>query len=235
MEKISNYISKKVITLGEGENAGYILNVVFDSDLNKLIGLVIVDDESDKVFLLKKENIKAAGEDCIIITSTDNLDFYLEDECYNPIGKQVYDINGLSLGMVIDVLLQGNVVKRIVTTKCEFFKRNIRKLGKKYIIFGSKEKKRTKKSTNIFKIENKKLPNVYIQNQSQGIIENNSTKIKPYRIFANQNSIMGRTMVSDLYGYNNEIIAKKYDIINQNIINRAKLHNKLNFLLYYSK
>ena len=36
-------------------------------------------------------------------------------------------------------------------------------------------------------------------------------------------------------GYNNEIIAKKYDIINQNIINRAKKHNKLNFLFYYSK
>ena len=35
MEKISNYISKKVITLDEGEYAGFVLNVIFDEAYKK--------------------------------------------------------------------------------------------------------------------------------------------------------------------------------------------------------
>ena len=230
MEKISSYISKNVITLDEGENVGYILNVVFDQNLNTLIGFVITNDESDKLFLLNKSDVKSSSEDNVIISSTDNLELILEEEENNPIGKQVVDCKGYSLGRVIDVLVQGRDVKRIITDKCEFFKKNIRKLGKNYIIFGSKEKKYKKNPSSVFKIETTNLPNVHVQS-----VENVQAVSKPYRILANQNSILGRTMQSDLFGYNNELIAKKYDIINQNIINRAKLHNKLNYLIYYSK
>ncbi len=230
MEKISNYISKKVITLDEGEYAGFVLNVIFDEDLNKLIGFIVVDEESDNVFTFKKEEVRAVGEDCIIISSAKKLQIFLEEDGNSPVGKQVYDTSGFLLGRVVDVVIDGLQVRRIITTKCEFFRRNIRKLGKNYIIFGNKERKKNKKETKLFKIEDENMPKVYIQ--KVGTMPSQS---QPYRLLANQNSILGRTMINDLYGYNNEIIAKKYDIINQNIINRAKMHNKLNFLIYYSK
>ena len=227
MEKISNNISKKVISLNEGEFIGYILDAVFDEDLDSLQGFLVVDDESEETFILNKENIKSVGDDCIMMDSTHNLKRSFDEYTFNPIGKNVYDVNGVYLGTVIDVVVQGRAVRRIITDKCEFFKRNIRKIGKNNIIFGKKPLKNTKKQA-LFVIGES-------LNQKVTTLSVKEKQSKPYRIFANQSSIIGRTMTSDLYGYNNEIIAKKFDIINQNIINRAKLHNKLNFLLYYSK
>ncbi len=246
MEKLSDYISKKVISLQSGELVGYVLNAMFDSNVKNILSFVIADDESEKLFTLDYENIKSHSGECIMIEG-DFLSLYLDEETFNPIGKIVYDAGGLNLGRVIDVILQGRQVKRIVTDKCEFFQRFVRLSSKDYIIYGSniKNDRKNKKRT-IFKNEDKNLPNAYIQNinasdsqinlqQNNEKFNVNSVSTKPYRILANQNSIIGRTMQADLYGYNNEIIAKKYDIINQNIINRAKKHNKLNFLLYYSK
>lgn len=227
MEKISNNISKKVISLNEGEFIGYILDAVFDEDLDSLQGFLVVDDESEETFILNKENIKSVGDDCIMMDSTHNLKRSFDEDTFNPIGKNVYDANGVYLGTVIDVVVQGRSVRRIITDKCEFFKRNIRKIGKNNIIFGKKSLKNTKRQA-LFVIDES-------LNQKVTTLSVKEKQSKPYRIFANQSSIIGRTMTSDLYGYNNEIIAKKFDIINQNIINRAKLHNKLNFLLYYSK
>lgn len=227
MEKISNNISKKVISLNEGEFIGYILDAVFDEDLDSLQGFLVVDDESEETFILNKENIKSVGDDCIMMDSTHNLKRSFDEYTFNPIGKNVYDANGVYLGTVIDVVVQGRAVRRIITDKCEFFKRNIRKIGKNNIIFGKKSLKNTKRQA-LFVIDES-------LNQKVTTLSVKEKQSKPYRIFANQSSIIGRTMTNDLYGYNNEIIAKKFDIINQNIINRAKLHNKLNFLLYYSK
>lgn len=227
MEKISNNISKKVISLNEGEFIGYILDAVFDEDLDSLQGFLVVDDESEETFILNKENIKSVGDDCIMMDSTHNLKRSFDEYTFNPIGKNVYDVSGVYLGTVIDVVVQGRAVRRIITDKCEFFKRNIRKIGKNNIIFGKKPLKNTKRQA-LFVVDES-------LNQKVTTLSVKEKQSKPYRIFANQSSIIGRTMTSDLYGYNNEIIAKKFDIINQNIINRAKLHNKLNFLLYYSK
>lgn len=225
MEKISSYISKKVISL-EGEFSGYVLDAIFDEKLDSVQGFLVVDEESEETFVLKKGDIKSASESCVMIDSILALTKAIEEDTFNPINKNVYDTNGVYLGKVIDVLVHGQAVKRIITDKCEFFKRFLRKIGKKNIIFGKKIASKVKVKELFIAQDTQQT--VTIQN-----LTNNQSK--PYRIFANQNSIMGRTMQSDLYGYNNEIIAKKFDIINQNIINRAKLHNKLNFLVYYSK
>ncbi len=225
MEKISSYISKKVISL-EGEFSGYVLDVIFDEKLDSVQGFLVVDEESEETFVLKKGDIKSASESCVMIDSILALTKAIEEDTFNPINKNVYDTNGVYLGKVIDVLVHGQAVKRIITDNCEFFKRFLRKIGKKNIIFG-------KRITS--KVKVKELFIAQDTQQTVAIQNVTNNQSKPYRIFANQNSIMGRTMQSDLYGYNNEIIAKKFDIINQNIINRAKLHNKLNFLVYYSK
>ena len=225
MEKISSYISKKVISL-EGEFSGYVLDAIFDEELDSVQGFLVVDEESEETFVLKKGDIKSASESCVMIDSILALTKAIEEDTFNPINKNVYDTNGVYLGKVIDVLVHGQAVKRIITDKCEFFKRFLRKIGKKNIIFGKRITSKVKVKELFIAQDTQQT--VTIQN-----LTNNQSK--PYRIFANQNSIMGRTMQSDLYGYNNEIIAKKFDIINQNIINRAKLHNKLNFLVYYSK
>ena len=57
----------------------------------------------------------------------------------------------------------------------------------------------------------------------------------PTRIYLNTKSLLGQVVTEDILGYNNELIAKKNDVINTKIINKAKLHNKLIILKYYSK
>ena len=233
MEKISSYISKKVISLQEGELVGYVLNVVFDEDVKKLQALLVVDDESENISILDLKNIKGNSADCITIDSASSLQIYLEEQTNNPVGKVVYDANGLNLGQVKDVFLQGSLVRVLQTDKCEFFQRNIAKSGRNFIIYGKKSKKQ--KSVKLaFQIDSSRLQEVSIQSAVSNKIDSRYSS-KPYRILANQNTILGRTMQADLFGFNNEIIARKFDTINQNIINKAKRHNKLNYLIYYSK
>ena len=75
------------------------------------------------------------------------------------------------------------------------------------------------------------LPQVTISQ----VLNNAIVPQTPIRLYANSNQLLGKLVTSEILGYNNELIAQKNDIINQKIINKARLHNKLNLLNYYSK
>ena len=230
MEKLNSYISKKVISLDSGSLIGFVLDMVFDESLSLLQGFVIVDDESEKTFFLPLKKVRAVSEDAMIIGGANELEFFGNEKTFNPVGKEVIDKTGLSLGKVTEIELQGSKIKKIVTNKCEFLQRYVQAVGNEYIIFGNKKQK---KSTPSFKsqLPSSALPIVSIDNSKN----KNQIQEKPYRILANQNKLIGRVMTADLFGQNNEIIARKNDEINQKIINRAKFHNKLSLLIFFSK
>ena len=69
MEKLSDYISKKIITIEEGSLVGYVLNVSIDETYSKVVSLVVVDEESEQIFLLDIGKICAISEDCIMTRS----------------------------------------------------------------------------------------------------------------------------------------------------------------------
>ncbi len=233
MEKISNIISKKVISLETANQVGYVVNVIFDERVKFFTGLIIIDDESENSFVLKREDIHSMGDDTIMIKSADCLEYNISSNSNNPVGKTVYDSNGNCLGRVCDVELSGKVVKKIITSFCEFPQRFVRKSGDNFIIYGiyKKEKEKTfKEKVDTFQASN--LPKVTIAST----INNESIKPEsPTRIFVNSNLLIGKIVINEILGFNNELIAKKNDVINQKIINKAKSHNKLNLLSYYSK
>lgn len=173
------------------------------------------------------------GDDTIMIKSADCLEYNISSNSNNPVGKTVYDSNGNCLGRVCDVELSGKVVKKIITSFCEFPQRFVRKSGDNFIIYGiyKKEKEKTfKEKVDTFQASN--LPKVTIAST----INNESIKPEsPTRIFVNSNLLIGKIVINEILGFNNELIAKKNDVINQKIINKAKSHNKLNLLSYYSK
>ena len=237
MEKISSLISKKVISLNEGELLGYVLDVVLDVKLQTYEGLIVVDGESENKFFLKRDYIISTGEDCVMIEDSQKLEFEISSKTNNPIGKEVYDGKGVFLGRVLDVEVSGKNVKKILTNKCEFPQKYIQKSGENYIIFGLLK---NKKKNNIF--ESKKninldnLPKVIIssyENNSQ--LNQSAVKQDEIRVLANPNRLIGRVITNDLFGKNNEIIAKKNEKISKKTIKNAKIHNKLNFLIYYSR
>ena len=241
MEKLSSLISKKVISLQEGKLCGYVLDIVLDEKLKTFEGCIVADDENESTFFLSRKGIFSQGEECIMIEGDEKLEFEISSLSNNPIGKIVYDTNGINLGRVTDVQVAGKNVKKIITNKCEFPQKLILKSGDNFIIFGlSKNSKKIKNNKPIFKNKEKinnfqeKMPKVVVANQ---INVSNSQIIgeKQMRIFANPNSLLGRTITNDLFGMNNEIIARKNEKINKNIIKNAKNHNKLNILSYFSK
>lgn len=240
MEKLSSFISKKIISLKEGNEVGYVLNLAFEEDLKIFKGFIIVDDESEHTFMLRVEKIKKISDECIVINSSSDLEFIIEDESNNPLGKIVYDKEGTNLGRVVDVVVSGKIVKRIITDKCEFLQRYVYANGH-YIIYGNKDKS---SKGSVFVANNKNLPKVYIEEVKANVITDNKINVsdyktngeaKPYRIYANQDFLSGRIVTNDIFGLNNEIVAKKGEKINNKIINKAKLHNKLSLLNYYSK
>ena len=191
MEKITNYISKKVISLNSASQVGYVLNVQFDQDVKTFTGLIVADEESENTFFLSKENIKAVGN-----------------------------------------------VKKIITDKCEFTQRFIRKSGDDFIIFGCPKKNikknNFKENLNIKNIEN--MPSVQISEIP--IVEENKIVLNPempVRLYADTKKLINKKISKDILGYNNEIICHKGQKINQKIINKAIFHNKLNLLKFYSE
>ena len=85
-----------------------------------------------------------------------------------------------------------------------------------------------------FQIENSEdLPKVTISDFQKN--ENSFAYSNPYKIIANQESLIGRKMTCDILGYNNELVAKKDEVISAKTINKAKRHNKISLLSYYNK
>ena len=201
MEKISSYISKKVISIGDANQIGYVLNVVFDDKVKNFTGLIIIDEESENSFILNKENISAVGQDCIMIKDKNCLEFNISSLSNNPIGKIVYDSHGNMLGRVIDVEMMGKLVKKIITDKCEFPQRFIRKSGDNFIIFGSpgKEKKKSNFKDNFSEKNIEKMPLITISEQ----VPESSNKIDltpefPIRLYAGTKNLIGKTLKNDL-------------------------------------
>lgn len=237
MEKTSSYISKKVISLADAKQIGYVLNLIFDEKIRIFEGLIVIDEESENSFILNKGDICAVGEDCVMIKDANCLEFHISSLNNNPISKSVYDCHGNMLGRVIDVEVSGKNVKKIITDKCEFPQRFIRKSGDNFIIFGSPlknvKKKQFRENFNEKNIAN--IPVVEINKEINNSIQPIINAEFPIRLYAGTKKLKGKTVVQDVVGYNNEIIAHKNEKINQKIINKAISHNKLNLLNFYSE
>ena len=91
MEKISKIISKKVISLENAQQVGYVVDMVFDDEVKNFTGLIIIDDESENSFILRREDIYSMGEETVMIKTADTLQFNISSKSNNPIGKTVYD------------------------------------------------------------------------------------------------------------------------------------------------
>ena len=242
MEKISECISKKVVSLESGNVVGYILDAVFDDELKENMGFLVVDEESEELYFLSNDKIKAKSHECLIVEYNSDIVPYYFSATNNPIGKPVLDCDGVNLGNVIDVVLQGRSVKKIVTTKCEFTITFLRKSGKDCLIFGKKSKKNSKKV--LFSANFSKLPSVIIEKINHGNCDkiNNSVTFlgagyaeKPVRFISSSDMLIGKKISKDIVGYNNELIGRKNEKITKNIIEKAKKHGKFNILMLFSE
>ena len=110
MEKISDEISRKVISLSSGNVIGYVLDVLFTQDIKRIDGYLVVDEESEELSFLAYDKVKSKSEECFVVQDESDLEIYISSFFNNPIGKQVYDENGVNLGKVVDVYFEKDIV-----------------------------------------------------------------------------------------------------------------------------
>ena len=221
MKKLSNIISKSVYKMN-GQKLGYVLATEFSVDCSKLVSLVIVDEETEVQMKVDASEV-VHGEEAIFL-KTDPL--FVDGYGFSsPIGKMVFDKLANFLGKVKEVYLNNNRVIGIATNKICFLPKNISVNGESaLVLFGKKQK------TKPFNFDD----SILLPEQKVKITDEQS-QIVPYRIELTGKSLIGKVAMRDIFGFNNELIIKKYEVITQKKINEAKKHNKLNLLFYNCK
>ena len=229
MSKISEIISKKVISLYDAKCVGTILNVIFDDNLKKIYGFIILDSDDDKKYkLFYKDVLNILYGECIIKNNTVLEDIILDDYNSNPINKECFSIMGEYYGRVVDVEFIDNTIQNLILDCGK--KINIKDiLTNNEIIIINTEEKIIKKSTLVPK--RKKIYNtdkIIVKIQEEQIPKKNEVQVIPPRFVAK--SLIGKIAINTIIGLNNEIIIKKGELITNKVLEKARLHNVLNKL-----
>ena len=159
MERLSNLISKQVLSLDEGQCIGYVINACLDLERNELSGLLICDEDAELVKFLDLKNM-LFNNDFIVIKSVDMLSFGENILSDNPIGKTIVSEKGVVLGVVKDVEIVNKKISKLITSNNEISPKNIINLQGNYLIFSEKNRKKRKenyfskiKKNNLQKVE----------------------------------------------------------------------------------
>ncbi|MDD4210944.1 MAG: PRC-barrel domain-containing protein [Clostridia bacterium] len=122
MRRLSELLSKPVISLYEGKTEGTIKNAVFNKNLKKLKWLVLFDDQDmlEQKFLPAKE-VFSIGENAVIIKNSQaiipNLPDIDEQRQNNPINTPIYTVSGNLIDRVGDVILDEKNALQIIELK----------------------------------------------------------------------------------------------------------------------
>jgi uncharacterized protein YrrD len=119
MKRLSELLSKPIISLYEGKTEGTIKNAVFNKNLTKLKWLVLFDDKDilEEKYLPAKD-IFSVGENAVVIKNSQaimpNLPEVTEQKHNNPINTLIYTPQGNLVDVVADVLLDDkNMIEKI--------------------------------------------------------------------------------------------------------------------------
>ncbi|MBQ8845488.1 MAG: PRC-barrel domain-containing protein [Clostridia bacterium] len=227
---VSNLISKRVISISEGNEIGYILDVCVDEKLTKILGFLVCDNETEIINYLEYKDIFSQNEEYVFIKDSRVLQFGEAIETLNPMNKKLFDVDGLFLGKIIEIEEKNGKISKILTKNGEFLTKNIISIGKDCVFYSSKKSFKAKfnrKEKGIV-FEEKKLENA----PPVVIADKNQT---PIRITQHPKMILGRRSSVTILGLNNEIVIKEGELITEKKIDQAKKHNKLNQLIFNSK
>lgn len=217
------YLAKKVVDAGSGKMIGYVLDVAIDAQALTLMGVFVVDEETEGEYLLRFEDIEKVG-DVVIISDFSKLEFVSSRE-KSLLGREVLSANGDSLGFVQRLVLDKKKLKFVCTDKGEIPVKLFDYVGEDCIFL--KGRKRTKSKIKPFEVIGDE-PKAEILNIKTG-------EIAPEKINLSFSAFAGKLATDDVFGYNNERIVLKNEKITKIIFENAKKHNKLNELFFAIK
>lgn len=139
--KVTEILSKPVISLVDSKTEGIIKSIAFDKSFKRAKWLVLFDNNEhleDKA--LSIQDIYSLGENAVVIKNADILNLYLSctktDEVCLPINNSVYTTKGKFLGKVKDLILNDKyyIEKLILSTDEEVDIKNILASGDDAVI-----------------------------------------------------------------------------------------------------
>ena len=206
----------KEVFVESGKKIGYVLDVLVDFQSFNQIGYIVVDEESETEFVLENANIESEGD--FLLSCDESCLKYLETQHESLIGKKVLGLLGQDFGRVIDLLFERKKCKKLVTEKCEVETKFVKVVGKDAIFVSFKrvpKRELTKSSYKTFD---------YAQSGQKIVV--------PEKISLAFNFYSGKVAKEDVFGYNNERIVTKGDVISRAVFENVKKHNKLNELFF---
>ncbi|MCR4726350.1 MAG: hypothetical protein K5753_03935 [Clostridia bacterium] len=119
MKRITEHLSKEVVTIAEGEIAGIITNAYVTEKLTRVKGFIVSSDEKEEAGLADLRRI-AGCEDALTLPSADRIKQGIFFAC--PLGAKTFDSEGRFLGVLRDLVFdeRTGATATLVTDESEF-------------------------------------------------------------------------------------------------------------------
>lgn len=233
MSKISDIISKQVVSLYEARLVGTIVNVNFDEKFSKLKNFIVVDEEGDRELELSVKDVYSQKDSFVIKNEAKLKAVFFEAETNNPINKICITIAGEVLGKISDVELCGEEVKEILLESGVKVTPEQVVACESVLIINSGENK-VKRAGFAPRAKKVNTDNIVVKIQEEEIPSEEKIAPKPVQLVPPRfvaKTLLGQISLKTIKGLNNEIIVKKGEQITNKVLERAKLHNVLNQLI----
>ena len=229
MLKLTDIISKPVVSIFECKHIGIIENVLFDKSKKNVKFLIIYNEKDDIEYAINPKSI-INFDNYFLIKNTSvlclksDLDLQLNN-FENLINKNVVNVNGESLGNVKEILIdQKFKLNSIETTKNLIISVNHILKIEDIVLY----------SENKINIQKYKTKITFKNNEIEVPILVQDIKPKlPIKATINEKLLLNRVVYNNIYN-GSEAIIKSNSIITNSVIETAKKYGKLKELVKYS-
>ena len=220
-------IGKKVLSIYDCQCCGIVLNIIMAKNFEKISYFVISDDDNDIIYKLMPCDILGYDNEYITIKNCSKLIVTPTEEVNQNLKTEVIDIEGNSLGKIVDYILDDDYkITKITTQKGEITPKQIVTSSNNLIIFNNLEKPIKKTS---FAPKQRAFTQLKA-NQIVSIQQPEQIQKIPVRINS-MTTLLGKKLIHDIASQNGEIIARRNTIITIPLINTIKQYNLMTDLI----
>ena len=233
MSKISEIISKQVVSLYEAKIVGTVVNVTFDEKLSKLKSFIVIDEDSEEEYELSFKDVYAEKDSFVIKNQTKLKGVYFEAFSNNPINKICLSVEGEVLGKVTEIEVSGEDVTAIILNdESRVAPSDV--LACESVLIINRGENKVKRAGFAPRAKKVSPDNIVVKIQEEESAFEEKIAPKPVQLVPPRfvaKTLLGQISLKTIKGLNNEIIVKKGEQITNKVLERAKLHNVLNQLI----
>lgn len=227
---------KPIVTLYECNECGIVENFFISSKFK----CKFIETSNNVSYVLDTNKIKSFKEDSVIISNKsvlklkETLALQLS-KYFKPLKSKVYTLDGKYLGIVTDIILEGNfdLESLVLEEGTKINKSQIFNLSEDLILVNQSSKIRKKSSFKPKKVQITKVNNYDISTDIKKIkIQSETPNPLPKTTYSK--ILLNRVVTKNIININGEIIAKANTKISLETINKARLFGKLYELIKYS-